>query len=328
MQAEIIDPTAEPVPADWEIFRKHEGLPAAWQADALTALAWCARRPVYLGVVRDGGQVAGLFVGDVAGVRSRRGEYAEPGSTPLAGWFECRLLCGFTSGFALAAPLRPDGQAAVMAAFEKALRRRLGQRCLGILYRQVTNEMLPMVRRRFRPRIPTAPNTLLLNCWSDMQEYYADLPRDRRRRLRRTHAEAAEHTRPFGTDEIDPVQASLLAQLTRRKHGDLVPPIPPRYFGALNGTDGVRYIGHRDGQRLLAFDLVFDDGDRLVTTVTGSLEAGDGGRRGLYFDLYLQEIEYMISNGRSGCEFGKGMVELKQRFGCVLVPQSAVIAAW
>ncbi|WP_248962642.1 GNAT family N-acetyltransferase [Sphaerisporangium perillae] len=329
MQAEIIDPTAESVPADWDLFRKQEGLLAAWQAAALTAVAWCAPRPVFLGLVRDGGQVAGIFAGDLAGPPRRHGGYCEPGSPPLTGWFECRLLLGFTSGFAFASRLDAKDRIAVLAAFEKALRRRLGRHCLGILYRQVTADMLPMVGRRFRPRIATAPNTLLPNRWSDLEEYFAGLPRDRRRRLRRIHAEAAEQTQVLRDgDAIDPEQASLLAHLTRLKHGDRVPPIPPRYFRSLNGEDGVRYFGHRDQERLLAFDLAFDDGRRLVTTVTGSLDVRDGGRRNLYFDLYLQEIEHMIARGRAACEFGKGMAELKQRFGCELIPQALVVAAW
>ncbi|MGN9838484.1 GNAT family N-acetyltransferase [Nonomuraea sp. H19] len=329
MRAEIIDPTVEPVPADWELFRKREGLIAAWQADALTAVAWCSTRPVRLGVVRDGGQVIALFSGEVTRLPPSKGRYADLGRLPLTGWFNCRLLIGFTSGFAFATELSAKGRAAALDAFEKALRRRLGRHCLGILYRQITDDLLPMVGRRLRPRFATAPNTLLRNRWPDMDAYFGDLPRDRRRRLRKIHAEAAEGTRVLaGVSEIDPVQASALAQATLRKHGRFDPPLPARYFRALSGESEVRYFGHLDGDRLLAFDLTFDDGRRLVTTVTGALEVRDGGRRNLYFDLYLREIAYMIEHGREGCEFGKGMAELKQRFGCELIPQSAVIAAW
>ncbi|GAA3080217.1 hypothetical protein [Streptosporangium carneum] len=329
MHVEIIDPTLEPVPADWEVFRKQEGLIAAWQAEALTAVAWCAARPVYLGIVREGSQVVGLFSGAVTGLPQVRGRYAEPGALPWVGWFDCRLLVGFTNGFAFAAELGPADRSEAVAAFEKALRRRLGRRCLGVLYRQITADLLPTVGRRFRPRVTTAPNTLLPNRWSDMAGYFADLPRDRRRRLRRVHDEASERTRVMaGVDDIDPVQASVLAQATVRKHGRLAPPLPARYFRALSGEEGVRYFGHLDQELLLSFDLTFDDGRRLVTTVNGSLEVRDGGRRDLYFDLYLREIGYMIAHGREGCEFGKGMAELKQRFGCELVPQSTVIAAW
>lgn len=329
MHAEIIDPTGEAVPADWEIFRKQEGLIAAWQARALTAVAWCSTRPVYLGVVRQGGEVVGLFVGSVGGPPRLRRGYAEPGSMPPVGWFDCHLPVGFTGGFAFAADLSAADRAEATAAFEKAVRRRLGRRCLGVLYRQVTAETLPAFDRRFRPRITTAPNTLLRNRWADLDGYFADLPRDRRRRLRRIHAEAAERTRVlYGVGDIDAERASALACATVRKHSPYAPPLPVRYFEALCGEEGVRYFGHLDGDRLLSFDLTFDDGRRLVTTVNGSLDVRDGGRRDLYFDLYLREIDYMISHGRGGCEFGKGMAELKQRFGCELVPQSLVIAAW
>jgi hypothetical protein len=329
MLAEIIDPTVEPVPADWEIFRKQENLLAAWQAEALTAFAWCAARPVRLGVVRDGGQVVALFVGDLTVPLRRPGRYATPGSLSGTGWFDCRLLLGFTSGFAFAARLGSQDRIAALAAFEKALRRRLGRHCLGILYRQVSPELLPEVGRRLRPRRATAPNTLLVNRWSELGEYFAELPRSQRRRLQRVHAEAAERTQVLaGANEIDPEQASILGHVTRLKHGDRFPPVPTRYFRSLNGSDGVRYFGHRDDERLLAFDLAFDDGNRLVTTITGALEVRNGGRRDLYFDLYLLEIDYMITEGRAGCEFGKGMTELKQRFGCELIPQFVVVAAW
>jgi hypothetical protein len=328
MRAEIIDPTAEPVPSDWEVFRKQEGLLAGWQAEALTVASWCARRPVRMGIVRDEGQIVALFVGDVSGVPRRGGAYADPSATVLTGWFDCRLLYGFTSGFAFASHLGPKDRAQALAAFEKALRQKLGRRVLGVLYRQVTDEMLPLLRKRFRPRLSSAPNTLLSNRWSDLAEYFADLPRDRRRRWQRLHQDAAESAAMIEACDIDPVQASLLAQTTRHKHGHIAPPVPAQYFRSLNGADGVRYFGHGDGDRLLAFDLAFDTGDRLVTTITGALDIGAGGRRDLYFDLYLQEIEYMISHGRGGCEFGKGMLELKQRFGCRPIPQSVVIAAW
>lgn len=329
MQVEIIDPTAQSIPADWELFRKQEGLIAAWQADALTAVAWCSTRPIRLGIVRDGGQVAAVFSGEVIGLTPRRGRYAEPGALPRAGWFNCRMLIGFTSGFVFAAELPERDRAVVLAAFEKALRRRLGRGCLGIVYRQVTDDMLPVVARRHRPRVRTAPNTLLRNRWPDMEAYFADLPRDRRRRLRRIHEEAAEGTRPLtGAGEIDPVQAAALAEATLHKHGSSDAPLPARYFHVLCGEEGVRYFGHLDGDRLISFDLAFDDGRRLVTTVTGALEIRDGGRRNLYFDLYLREIDYMIEHRREGCEFGKGMAELKQRFGCELIPQTAVPAAW
>ncbi|GAA3236273.1 hypothetical protein [Nonomuraea helvata] len=329
MRVEIVDPTVQPVPADWELFRKQQGLIAAWQADALTTVAWCSTRPIRLGIVRDGGQVAALFTGEVAGLPPSRGRYAEPGGLPPAGWFNCRLPIGFTSGFAFAAELSERDRAAVLAAFEKALRRLLGRRCLGIVYRQVTADLLPVVARRSRPRLTTAPNTLLRNRWSDMDAYFADLPRDRRRRLRKIQAEAGEGTRVLaGAGEIDPAQAGTLARATLRKHGSSDAPLPARYFHVLGGEEGVRYFGHLDGDRLLCFDLAFDDGRRLVTTVTGSLDVRDGGRRNLYFDLYLREIDYMIRHGREGCEFGKGMAELKQRFGCELIPQTAVLAAW
>jgi hypothetical protein len=329
MNVEIVDPTAETVPADWDIFRKQEGLPAAWQADALTSFAWCAQRPVHLGVVRDEGQVAGAFIGDVGGLPRRRGAYARPGSLPLAGWFDCRLPLGFTAGFAFAARLDQVGRRAVLKAFERALRRRFGRHCLGIVYRQVGTDELPLVAGRFRPRVATAPNTLLVNRWSGLEEYFAGLPRGRRQRFRRIHAEAAERTEPLhAVGAVDPAQASRLAHLTDLKHGGGRPPIPLAYFHCLNGDDGVRYFGHREGDRLLSFDLAFDTGARLVTTVTGSLDVRDGGRRDLYFDLYLQEIDYMIRNGRNGIEFGKGMAELKQRFGCDLIPQTLVVAPW
>ncbi|MEW9556452.1 hypothetical protein [Nonomuraea sp. NPDC050783] len=329
MRVEIVDPMTQPVPTDWEVFRKQEGLIAAWDADALTAVAWCSTRPIRLGIVRDGGRVAAVFSGEVVGLPPRGGRYTEPGALPPLGWFNCRMLIGFTSGFVFAAELPEGDRAAVLAAFEKSLRRRLGRHCLGIVYRQVTDDMVPVVARRHRPHIRTTPNTQLRNRWPDMEDYFADLPRDRRRRLRRIHEEAADGTRVLaGAGEIDPVQAAALAQATLRKHGSSEAPLPVRYFQLLGGAEGVRYFGHLAGDRLLSFDLAFDDGKRLVTTVTGALEVRDGGRRNLYFDLYLREIDYMIGHGREGCEFGKGMAELKQRFGCELIPQTAVPAAW
>ena len=330
MRAEIIDPTCDAIPPEWELFRVEHKVSAAWKADVLTPLAWCSQRTVLLGIVYDRLRPLGLCMGELGSFFPKAERYATPGRLPRIGWFNCRLLLGFTEGFAFPPELPIRDRAVALRAFESALRRRVGLGYRGILYWQITDNTIPVVGGTLRARLPTAPNTVLINRWGSMGDYLSSLPKHRRRAFARLHDETAAEVEVLtAVPRIDSKQASNLAHFTKLKHvrgHKGVAPIPEAYFERLNDSEGVTYFGHRVGSRLLAFDLAFCDAHRLTTTVNGTLDMRDGGQRHLYFDVYLTEIQHMVQQGLESIEFGKGMLDLKLRFGSEPIPQYLVAA--
>jgi hypothetical protein len=320
LTGELIDPR-EPVP-EWDRFLRQQRLPRAWDAGALATLA--APQRLWCGLVRDGGSVVAVFTG----------RYRGPGGrSPLVGCFECRVPFLPVPGFAFAADLGAADRRAAIAAFERAMVRRLGRRCLGIAYRQVHGGDLAAVRARRRVRIGTSPLVWLENRWTGLDAYFTWLPRRRRQKFRQLHRRLSAdpdleiEIGAAGIGKADAAEASRLAGLTAARHQHMrAPAAPPAaYLLALSGQDGVLYLTYRDQDgRLLAFLLIFDDGAVLRCSVWGSLDPHGEGRPHIYFDHYVRLVAYAIEHGRSGVNLGKGMAEAKQRFGGVLVPQHLV----
>jgi hypothetical protein len=328
---ELVDPLAGGVPEDWSGFVRKHGLLAAWDAAALTAAARASTRPLELALVRDGADVLALLCLRYAGVPQRRSAYAPLGRRRGPGVTECSLPYAFSPGVAFARGLPEAGRRAAVDGFLRALARERGGASLGVVFRQIAPEELAVFRAAGRLVRRTAPVSVLENRWSTADDYFASLPRDRRRAFRRLVGDVTADSSLDAleaVDGIDGVEASRLDQLTRLKYAGrgVVAPIPVGYFDALSRAPGVIYFGHREGGGgpLLSFDLVFDDGARLVTTVTGRAADRPSRSRSLYLDQYLREIAFAIEHGRERLEWGKGMLELKARFGSVTVPQYAV----
>jgi len=322
LRGELLDPAAGPVPPEWGRFVAGQRLTPAWDAAALATLAPRHRR-LRLGVVHDEDGVQAVFCGHL------RGPAALPGA------FECKLLpMGSTPGFAFARELDPARRRAAVAAFERALARRLGWRCVGVIYRQVGKVDLDVCAGPGRLRVTTAPDAVLENRWATMDEYFAGLSHRRRGRLRAMQRAVADDPDLVVTvgDGVDGAAASRLAFLTELRHhrgrfDAPRQPIPAAYFDALAGREGALYLTYRDAAgSLLAFTLLFDDGERLTSSIWGALHPHDGGRKHLLFDHYLRVIAHAVEHHRLAISFSKGQLEAKQRFGCVPVAQFAVAA--
>jgi hypothetical protein len=318
LTADVLD-AYEPVPEEWDRFAREQRLIRAWDAAAFAAVADRPRR-VWLALVRDRERPVAAFAGRLLG----------PGAGPL----ECKLPLVGAPGFAFAAELDQADRRAAVAAFERALFRRLRWRCLGVAYRQVaTTELGVLRRRRGRVRVTTSPDAVLENRWGSMEQYFAELPsknrREKLRYLQRQLARDPELAVGTADEGIDGAAASRLAHLTNLRHRRLQAPVPPpaAYFEALAGLQGALYLTYRDrtAGRLLAYDLAFDDGTWLVASVWGSLDPHGEGRPNLYFDRCLRLVAHMIEHRRAGIRFGKGLLEVKQRFGAVPVPQHLVV---
>jgi hypothetical protein len=322
LTADVLD-AHEPVPKEWDRFAREQRLIRAWDAAAFAAVADRPRR-VWLALVRDRERPVAAFAGRLL----------IPGAGRLlAGPLECKLPLVGAPGFAFAGDLDQADRRAAVAVFERALFRRLGWRCLGVAYRQVaTAELGPLRRRAGRVRVSTSPDAVLENRWPTMERYFAELPSGHRRRklryLQRQLARDPELLVELARDGVDGAEASRLAHLTNLRHRRLQapPPPPPAYFEAMAERQGALHLTYRDRAtgRLLAFDLAFDDGTWLVASMWGSLDPHGEGRPNLYFDRCLRLVAYMIEHRRAGIRFGKGLLEVKQRFGAVPIPQHLV----
>lgn len=310
LRAELTDPRQPP--PGWERFVTAEPLNPAWHAEPLAALA-AAGWPLSLGLVSDAGVPVAAFCG------RRRG--------PL---LEC-LLPGLASppGFAFARGLDRAGRRAAVTAFERALLRYPGG-CLGIAYRQASQRDLEVLHRAGRARVGTSPGTRLANRWGTMAEYFATLPRKRRGNVRdlwrKLSADPDLRIR-IGPGGVTGEEASRLALLTLRRHHRFAKAPPAGWFDALADRAGTGFLSYRDGaSRLLAFSLLLDEDAVIRSSTWGALDPHGDGRPHLYFDHYLRVVEHMIERRLRAADFGKGMVETKQRFGCAVIPQYLVAA--
>ncbi|MEV1052409.1 hypothetical protein [Streptomyces sp. NPDC049887] len=326
MRAEIYTPGGGPAPDGWDAFVRDRRACVLWGADLLEAAGWGSRRPLFAGLVRERGEPVAAFCGRL-GVRPVAKRFRRPGRAAVPGWFQVHLPNSFSAGRLYAPGLDAAGRRAATRAFERAVRRRLGPRCLGVVHLDVEVHEFAHLDGPLRPKRATAPNSVLHNGWESMDAYFAGLPRGRRRRLSALHERVGadpDLVVETAVPSIDPVRASRLDQLTRMKHANRpggVVPLLPAYFDRLNQSSGASYFVHseKSSGRPVSFDLVLDVPGGWVTTVTGS----DGGRD-LYLDLYLREIGRMIATGVPAVGLGPGMRQLKESFGATAVPRHAV----
>jgi hypothetical protein len=169
-----------------------------------------------------------------------------------------------------------------------------------------------------------------------LPEYFADLPHGRRKefeKIERQNRENPELQILLGAKTVPAVVASKLAEATNGKHQApwlKIPPIAPGYFETMHNREDVfffNYFSHKNKtERLVAFDLGFvDSKNYLYTPVNGSDQSYASRQSGLYFDLYLREVDFMIKNKLSGVRFGPGMFSLKEKFGCVPLSKNAIV---
>lgn len=319
---ELVDPLVEAVPPEWDGLVEKAGLPAVWRADVLRALAWCVQHPTVLGVVIDpvDGPVA-LFHGRALGLPADLRRFVALPARRSLGLLECRLPPTYSlPGHAFADGLDEAGRAGAVSAFERAVRRRLGAATLGVAFRQVS----PADLEAFRPgrmSLAVVPEIVLANRWDDLEGYFAALSPNQRSALRRLRrrVRADETVRVGWEPAIDPAEASRLANAVRRKHRSrhfLSAPIPAPYFAALADAASADYLTYREpGGRLLAYAMLLDDGADLFSTIWGSRDLRDGGRRDLYFDQIPEMVDRMIRTGRRRILLGKGMNDVKLRLG-------------
>jgi len=319
----VVDPRVDALPGSWERFLADESVPGAWHGSVVSALAWHARSPAYLGLVCDGsGTACALFSLRHHGSASRRGAFVAAGARSAAGLVECRLGPTSTgSGYRFAATLDDAGRREAVLALERAVRARFGLRAPAIVYRDVPPGHAAAFAGAGRVARRVTPEVVVENRWDDLDAFYAELAPRRRAELRRVEAQVARDRGVVVAQEraLDPASASRLAASVARRHRHglrRATPIPAAYFDALGGRPGVEFMTYRDPRgRLLSFGTLLDDGRELVDSVWGNLDLLDGGRQDLYFHHFLRAIGQLIARRRRRIALGKGLGDVKLRFG-------------
>lgn len=318
LTVELADPLREPVPAQWDRFAEAGGMPSLWRADLLSPLAWCAQSPTLLAVVLDAsGACLAAFHTRYLGLTDPR-RFVAPRAVPPAGLIESRLHPGGSLAGHRFAPGLPAGDRRAAAdALARALRSRLGSGCVGIAYRHVSAEDVVVLRPLRAHRLH--PEMVIENRWSDPAAYLAGLPSKRRVQMRKNRRRIDADLRVAFQATVPPVEASRLiheVRLRNRPAGVVTAPVPAEYFARLGRSGQVRFLTYRDAAGLLlALVVVHDDGTDLLCTMWGSRAPADGGRPGLYFDLYWRMVERLIGTGRRRLVLGKGLTEVKARYG-------------
>ncbi|MPZ82680.1 MAG: hypothetical protein GEV28_20670 [Actinophytocola sp.] len=323
---QIVDPRSDPVPAGWAEFRERRQLHPFWDYDLLRLEAWMARNPPLLAVVRDGADVVGALcalvcrtwrLGDYATApgkhtRSTRPRWAEV-FVPL---FSGHPACVFAPRLGLPA------RVAAVRAFERELVRYLGFGLLGVLYRAMTEELVPAITGPGRPHRTIDPVAVLVNEWSTVDDPAAGRPAGGVDRTLVVRSGA-------GRDDLD--AAELAALLNRqRAHDDALAWAggQRRRFGGLVQLDTRSQVASayldRFVRRPEVDTLTYHDADGMLVAFNTLIDHPDSADvyhwavapdRADAADCYARRARYMIEHGRRELTAGRGLLEVKERLG-------------
>lgn len=334
LEAVIINPLAQTVPPEWNSFVEKQGLISAWRAEALWQVAHHGTSPFYQVMALYDGQPVAAMVGRINSFGSRfaPAQYIDHQKMRQPGLFYCYLPLSFDSGLAFSQDLSMQEGQAALSCMERALARQLRLVCPGIIYHRITDADLAWFGKRpLQIRLKASPVAAIENRWSSLSEYFADLPTARRKefeKIERQNRENPDLQIVLGAKSVPANIASKLAEATNGKHqsaSSKIPPIAPGYFETLSQREDVFFFNYFNKSGLVAFDLGFVDRQKyLYTPVNGSDQSYATRQSGLYFDLYLREIAFMIENKLHGVRFGPGMFSLKEKFGCRPIAKNAI----
>ena len=329
VSVEFFDPRSDAEPPDWTAYRCEHRLTPLWAFDLVAAATESSRWPATLALVRSGPAVTGVFSAVVTGGAAGRA----PGRYPRVGIVDVRLPGTRNTPWHIA-PGADRGRS--LRAFERAALRRFGAGIRGVLYRAVPDPDARLLGGRGRPARRLVEDTRMPLPYRTADEWLATLRRSRRQDLRRRSR--IVRTDPelrvefgFRRTDLDPAELAglLVRHLARlsRKPGGHSQELPAGFFARLLDRDDIGLVTYRCGDgRLLAFGTLLDNGDWPTIAYWAALAADEGGRPNLYFDHYVQLIEWCIDNGRRGINGGRGMPELKASLGFETVPMNVVAA--
>ncbi|WP_219510664.1 GNAT family N-acetyltransferase [Nonomuraea ceibae] len=326
MKFSFLQPGRDPEPDGWEDFRRGHDLTAIWSYDVIRASferSWA--RPL-LCVVHESGRI----VGAVGAIRFGRG--------PLV--LDVRLPA-HSNGPTWCLPGGAEGRELIRG-FERAAAAEFGWRLAGVVYRMVTEAALPLVARA-GALVRQSPGTTQLPVrWPARDGWIATLSRNRRSTLRRQIRRIEEDgtltvVEGNGRTDLDPAE---LARLHERHAARLTAPTTPRgwvaaaldrrlpltaaYFAELIRRDDVRTVSYHEGDRLLAFAVVYDHPTTPMYGPWAALPAEEGGRKDLYFDSYVRIIAHATAGRAERLFAGRGFVDVKRSLGFDYLPMRLV----
>ena len=166
-------------------------------------------------------------------------------------------------------------------------------------------------------RQPGLPTALLDTRFATLDDYFASLSRATRKDLRRK-LKAGTALRVEWRDNIDDIRTDVM-RLYRAtySHADLTfEELTPDYFsGVLRECDGrAACVTYWLGARLVAFNLVLHDGQRLLDKFLG-MDYAVAHRYNLYFYTWIENVRYCIAHDIALYQSGQGLHREKLRLG-------------
>lgn len=142
--------------------------------------------------------------------------------------------------------------------------------------------------------------------------------RDLRRKLRLRDALRIEWRSDID-DIVEPVMSLYRATLAHAEYR--FEELTPAYFtGVMSDPRGRAFcVAYWLGSRLIGFNLVLRDGDRLLDKFFG-MDYEAGRAHNLYYLSWLENVRYCIENGVARYQSGQGLEREKLRLGSTLTP--------
>jgi hypothetical protein len=332
----LYSPLEEPLPPEWDQFVEGVGAPAPWCAESLTSLASASSDRLLVGLTWSEAKCVAAFCCRIERLLWRPSTYVDAFQQSIQPSFvQCVLPTTLLPGLIFGSAVPPADRPEIISSFLRALYLRTLPQTVLVVFRGIDTSLVDVFARctwclTFR----ASPDIYLDNRWKTFEQYVAAFPSKKRNFIRSVldqNHEGGDIQLLAAQPTVDPMQACELVYQTQGKHRSYWQwraPFPIRYFQMLNERTDVVFFGYKDrAGRLLIFDVVLvDDRNRtLYTTLVGNGGDETVRRRRLYFDLYLREIQYMISNGFKRIYFGPGHYEAKRKFGTLLERRNLVV---
>ncbi|MBS0193755.1 MAG: GNAT family N-acetyltransferase [Proteobacteria bacterium] len=160
--------------------------------------------------------------------------------------------------------------------------------------------------------------------FADLDGYFASLSRATRRDLRRKWR-VREQLRIERRSHLDGIREQVvgLYRQTLARADMRLEEIPAEWFeNVLAGMSGrASCVCYWEGERLVAFNLVLEEGSRLIDKYIG-MDYARARELNLYYVSWLENIRYAIERGLPVYQSGQGLAEEKRRMGCALQANS------
>ncbi|MBS0211900.1 MAG: GNAT family N-acetyltransferase [Proteobacteria bacterium] len=158
----------------------------------------------------------------------------------------------------------------------------------------------------------------------ELDDYLAGLSRATRRDLRRKWR-SREQLRVERRTTLDGIREQVvgLYRQTLSRAAMRLEELPGAWFDqVLERLHGrAACVCYWLGERLVAFNLVLHDGQRLIDKYIG-MDYAVARELNLYYVSWLENVRYAIEHGIPMYQSGQGLAEEKQRLGCTLQPNS------